>query len=113
MFGDVERPWRLSVEFRPNHFGVVAPRFEISAKRMKQHNLLRLSGQSDGACNRRHAANSRCHKTDTLTWCHCTFIESPSTNNEANTICEKHDSCPLWVKSRHLQCKRACPLYPL
>ena len=21
-------------------------------------------------------------------------------------------SCPLWVKSRHLQCKKACPLYP-
>src|SRR5262245_19304425 len=20
--------------------------------------------------------------------------------------------CPLWVKSRHMQCKRACPLYP-
>ena len=20
--------------------------------------------------------------------------------------------CPLWVKSRHLQCKKACPLYP-
>src|SRR5262249_47803589 len=20
--------------------------------------------------------------------------------------------CPLWVKSRHLQCKTACPLYP-
>ena len=22
------------------------------------------------------------------------------------------DQCPLWVKSRHLQCKTACPLYP-
>ena len=21
-------------------------------------------------------------------------------------------ACPLWVKSRHLQCKTACPLYP-
>src|SRR5262245_60063892 len=21
-------------------------------------------------------------------------------------------ACPLWVKSRHVQCKRACPLYP-
>jgi hypothetical protein len=21
-------------------------------------------------------------------------------------------SCPLWVKSRHTQCIRACPLYP-
>jgi len=20
--------------------------------------------------------------------------------------------CPLWVKSRHVQCKTACPLYP-
>jgi hypothetical protein len=20
--------------------------------------------------------------------------------------------CPLWVKSRHMQCKTACPLYP-
>src|SRR5262249_34573379 len=20
--------------------------------------------------------------------------------------------CPLWVKSRHMQCKRSCPLYP-
>jgi len=20
--------------------------------------------------------------------------------------------CPFWVKSRHMQCKRACPLYP-
>src|SRR5262245_18126252 len=20
--------------------------------------------------------------------------------------------CPLWVKSRHMQCKKACPLYP-
>ena len=22
------------------------------------------------------------------------------------------DRCPLWVISRHVQCKRACPLYP-
>jgi len=22
------------------------------------------------------------------------------------------DSCPLWVKSRHMRCNRACPLYP-
>jgi hypothetical protein len=21
-------------------------------------------------------------------------------------------SCPLWAKSRHLQCKTACPLFP-
>jgi len=20
--------------------------------------------------------------------------------------------CPLWVKSRHMHCKKACPLYP-
>src|SRR5262249_53248344 len=20
--------------------------------------------------------------------------------------------CPLWVKSRHMQCKKSCPLYP-
>ena len=20
--------------------------------------------------------------------------------------------CPLWVKSRHLRCKKACPFYP-
>ena len=20
--------------------------------------------------------------------------------------------CPLWVKSRHLRCKKLCPLYP-
>src|SRR5262245_53336686 len=60
MFGDVEWPWRLSVEFRPNHFGVVAPRFEISAKRMKQHDLLRLSGQSDGAHKRLYQAANNC-----------------------------------------------------
>jgi len=24
----------------------------------------------------------------------------------------KGAQCPLWVKSRHVQCKRACPLYP-
>src|SRR5215510_13156712 len=79
---------------------------------MKQHDLLWLSGQSHGACNRRHAANSRCHKTNTLTWCHCTFIESTSINNEANTLSEKHDSCRLWVISRHMHCTSPCPLYP-
>src|SRR5262245_34281737 len=24
----------------------------------------------------------------------------------------RQQQCPLWVKSRHLRCKRACPLYP-
>jgi len=24
-----------------------------------------------------------------------------------------HTPLPLWVKSRHMQCKKACPLYPL
>src|SRR5262245_2765410 len=24
----------------------------------------------------------------------------------------RSDECPLWVKSRHMQCKTACPLYP-
>jgi len=28
------------------------------------------------------------------------------------TIAAVHSQCPLWVKSRRMQCKRACPLYP-
>src|SRR5262249_14965090 len=26
--------------------------------------------------------------------------------------CLSRQECPLWVRSRHMQCKIACPLYP-
>src|SRR5262245_51728011 len=28
------------------------------------------------------------------------------------TLIQEGGRCPLWVKSRHVQCKRPCPLYP-
>ena len=28
------------------------------------------------------------------------------------TLWRSNGQCPLWVKSRHLQCKTQCPLYP-
>src|SRR5262245_17615207 len=34
---------------------------------------------------------------------------APGTKNEWHSIAPC--PCPLWVKSRHVQCKTACPLY--
>ena len=40
MLDDVHRPWRLTIEFSANDFGVLAPRLEIPAKGMKHQDVL-------------------------------------------------------------------------
>ena len=36
-------------------------------------------------------------------------VRRATLNLKASTL---RSQCPLWVKSRHVQCKRPCPLYP-
>src|SRR5262249_43423784 len=45
-------------------------------------------------------------------FCHQPLIVRVETSARAHKIAVKRQRCPLWVKSRHMQCKRACPLYP-
>src|SRR5262245_60924994 len=42
------------------------------------------------------------------------YLICPSRRFEAANGLSAHGrrGCPLWVKSRHMQCKTACPLYP-
>jgi TPR repeat protein len=35
-----------------------------------------------------------------------------SIETDIKTIAAMHSQCPLWVKSRHMQCKKPCQLYP-
>jgi hypothetical protein len=37
---------------------------------------------------------------------------SKASNVAMAIVVQRDHQCPLWVKSRHVQCKRACPLCP-
>ena len=50
MVSNVQRPWRLPIQFRADGFGIFAPGLKISAKRMKQHHPLRLGRQGSLVC---------------------------------------------------------------
>src|SRR5262245_36400851 len=34
------------------------------------------------------------------------------TSYRIKLVCLRAGPCPLWVKSRHMRCKKRCPLYP-
>ena len=86
-------------------------RRKVKKPNHRRRRLLRVRSERPSGCR----ASSTFYEVATSHWCPVAARIQARTSYRLKSAKWKgaqRSQCPLWVKSRHVQCKTPCPLYP-